>query len=282
MNIRTTLITGAGGYVGSILAAYIRNQGMNVQGLARTGVHRFELGAPIGPETLIGSDALIHCAWDFRAFGRSAIQRVNVDGSIRLFEAAKTAGIKRIIFISSMSAFDGCRSTYGQTKLAVEKAAERIGAIVIRPGLVWGRQPRGMVGALRKACAIPVITPLPGRGRQVSYLAYEDDLGELAWKLLNKPDEPRRGPAPAPAPYLAACEQPETFRSVLETLAAPRNKIYVPIPPALIWAGLRSLELCGLRPRMRSDSMVSLLNPDPNPDFTATRRLGMVFRPFSN
>ena len=275
MTIRSTIISGAGGYVGSILAARLRYEGINTLELARTGVNRFQLGEPTRPETLAGADALIHCAWDFRAFGRRAIQRINVDGSLRLFDAARQAGVKRIIFISSMSAFEGCRSTYGQSKLAVEQAAARFGAIIVRPGLVWGKQARGMVGALRKACAIPLITPLPGRGRQVSYLAYEEDLSELIWTLLSETESPRRGP------ILAACEQGETFRSVLETLAAPRRKLYLPIPPTAIWAGLRSLELLGLRPRMRSDSMVSLLNPDPNPDFTAARRLGIMFRPFS-
>jgi nucleoside-diphosphate-sugar epimerase len=275
MSIRTVIITGAGGYVGSVLAAALRRHDMNVIGLARTGVNRFQLGEPIRPDTLAGADAIVHCAWDFRAFGRRAIQRVNVEGSLNLFDAAKLAGVKRIVFISSMSAFAGCRSAYGQSKLAVEQAAARFGAIIVRPGLVWGAQARGMVGALRKACSIPLITPLPGRGRQLVYLTFEEDLGELIWTLLTEKDAPRRGP------ILAACEQGETFRGVLEALAAPRKKIYLPIPPAMIWAGLRALELIGLRPRLRSDSMVSLLNPDPNPDFSAARRTGIVFRPFT-
>jgi len=275
ITIKSCAVTGAGGYVGGCIAAALRRREVNVIELNRPA---FQLQQPFSPAIFGGADALVHCAYDFAAAGREAIWKANVDGSIRLFEAAKSAGITRTIFISSMSAFTGCRSLYGQAKLAVEAQAPRLGLIIVRPGLVWGNAPRGMIGAMLKVCSLPLLTPLIGRGNQVSYLAHEDDLGDLFCALLGSAN------APIARPILAAAEPGMTFRHVLEILsqaAGRRRKIFLPVPPIVVSAGLKTLETTGLRMRMRSDSLVGLLNPDPAPDFSATRQTGVKFRPFS-
>jgi hypothetical protein len=49
----------------------------------------------------------------------------------------------------------------------------------------------------------------------------------------------------------------------------------------LEWLGLKSAELVGLRLRVRSDSLISLINQDPSPDFGATRAAGLAFAAFA-
>ena len=39
-----------------------------------------------------------------------------------LLDAARAAGVGRVLFVSSISAYDGCRSAYGRGKLRVETA----------------------------------------------------------------------------------------------------------------------------------------------------------------
>jgi hypothetical protein len=58
------------------------------------------------------------------------------------------AGVRRLVFISTISAFDGCRSFYGKGKLEVERITHSLGGWVIRPGLLYGEKPGGMLGRL--------------------------------------------------------------------------------------------------------------------------------------
>ena len=64
----------------------------------------------------------------------------------------------------------------------------------------------------------------------------------------------------------------------LRSLGARR---LVSVPSALAYAPLRLLESAGLPLRFRSDSLVSLLNPNPRVDWSAHARLGLRYHPFA-
>jgi len=141
-------VTGSNGYVGSKIVDYLRQQGEEVFELGRTASKSlkkneqfiyFELGKPIYYKSLQGFDVLIHCAYDFKLRKPKDINQINVQGSIDLLKTAKKAGVNKILFLSTVSAFDGCKTHYGKAKLAIEKEAKKIGAIIIRPGLIYGK-----------------------------------------------------------------------------------------------------------------------------------------------
>jgi nucleoside-diphosphate-sugar epimerase len=280
---RACAVTGASGYLGSRLCRSLTEQGWTVYRLGR-GAATDPLAVPWSldadaPARFLADtriDALVHCAWDLRAVRWSDIERINVQGSIRMLDAAHRAGVRDLVFISTISAFTGCRSDYGRAKLLVERETLRLGGSVIRPGLVYGPTPGGMLGALTKAVTALPVVPLIGSGRHLQYLAHEDDLAALVASLL-EPAHP-----PVDAPVLAANEHPLTFREILARLAAAhgRRPRLVPLPWRLFWAGLKTAETVGLRPGFRSDSVVSLVNQDPQPDFAMTRKLGARFRAF--
>ena len=79
----------------------------------------FQLGQTIDPHSLTGVGALVHCAYDFAPSRWKEIETINITGSERLFQAARAAGVAKIVCISSLSAFAGCRSLYGKAKLRV-------------------------------------------------------------------------------------------------------------------------------------------------------------------
>ena len=144
-------ITGSNGYVGSCVKNHFAANGWEIMELTRrpkpeTRAVKFQLGGEVSPAALAGVDALVHCAYDFKPLRMEDIRAVNVDGSRKILAAARAAGIPKIIFISSISAFDGCRSLYGKAKLEIEKIALAQGALVIRPGLVYGDDSGGMFG----------------------------------------------------------------------------------------------------------------------------------------
>lgn len=282
--VRRCAVTGASGYLGSRLAAALKSKGWAVYELSRGADERkhfsvpFSLarGAPQGFFRREKIDALVHCAYDFGLTSWRDIFEQNVKGSIRLLETARAEGVSKLVFISTMSAFEGCRSLYGKAKLEVEREALRLGAVVVRPGLVYGERPGAMVGALVKAVELSPIVPLVGGGDYVLYPAHEEDVAELVHRLLRGSAGNVRGPV------IAASERGMTLREILSALAAGRRKKIwmVPIPWRLHWALLKSAEAVGLRPRFRSDSVLSLVNQDTNPDFAETRKAGVAFRDF--
>src|SRR5262245_24517267 len=135
-------ITGASGYVGGCIKSCFEQSGWDILELTRRAspgarAVPFELGAELAQETLAGSAALVHCAYDFRPLHLEEIRAVNVLGAQRVFDAARVVGVKRIIFISSISAYPGCRSLYGKAKLEIEELAMAHGVVSVRPGLVY-------------------------------------------------------------------------------------------------------------------------------------------------
>lgn len=269
-------VTGAQGLIGRALVRSLRNAGLTARRLTRMPAdgadRRFVLGEKTDPAALEGCDALIHNAYDFAACGEAAVRRVNIEGSLRLFEAADAAKVKTLVFVSSISAWEGCASVYGRGKLEVERAAFARGGVVARPGLVYGGS-GGMFGALAKLCALPLLPVFDG-GRQPLYLAGLDEVArDLVYSLS-------WDPAANKVPVTLAHRVPVPFRDLLEAIARGRGLTTLSLPSALALAPLRALEAAGLPLRFRSDSLVSLLNPNPDPDWAPLDRLGLAYRPF--
>jgi nucleoside-diphosphate-sugar epimerase len=274
-------ITGSNGYVGGCLKNYLAARGWEILELTRRpkpGARAvpFQLGAEIPPPALAGADALVHCAYDFQPLQREEIHAVNVDGTRKLFQAARAAGVGKIVCLSSISAYDGCRSLYGQAKLEIEKIALDNGARVIRPGLVYGSGPAGMFGKLVAQVRKSSVIPLMGDGSQVQFLVHHEDLAAFIEKFTAGEIEI------APGVLTAAHDRPWLFRQLLSEIARGLDKKikFVPLPWGLVWAGLKTAEVCGLRLNFRSDSLASLMHQNPKPDFSPNAAAGLICRPF--
>ena len=279
---KTCLVTGASGYLGSRVKTALQQRGWRVVELTRKpdpGDHTryFVLGEDVSPDIFLRATALVHCAYDFKQISWDDIHQVNVIGSEKLLRAAQQAKLKSIVYISSISAFDGCRSLYGKAKLETEKIAHSLGAYVIRPGLIYGDSPDGMFGKLISQVEKARVLPLFGGGAQIQYLIHEQDLtafiGDcVAGKIL-----------PLKTPVTIAHEQPWTFRQLLEAIARAQGKklSFIPVPWRLVWAGIKGAELCRVPLSFRSDSLVSLVYQNPRPSFAEQRELKIVCRPFA-
>jgi nucleoside-diphosphate-sugar epimerase len=274
-------ITGAGGYVGGCLKDYFTRHGWEILELTRqpkpgARAVAFQLGAEISPSSLAGATALVHCAYDFKPLRWEEIRAVNVEGTRKILSAAHAAGIGKIVCISSISAYDGCRSLYGRAKLEIERIALNQGALVIRPGLVYGSGPGGMFGKLAGQVRKSSLIPLIGDGSQIQFLVHNEDLAAFIEKFA-------AGKISAGPPLLTAAHaQPWPFKQLLLEIARGLGKTvkFIPLPWRLVWAGLKSAETCGLRLNFRSDSLVSLMHQNPNPDFSPNVQTGLVCRPF--
>ena len=278
---RVCAITGSNGYVGGCLKRYFAMYGWDVLELIRRPAPgaravAFQLGAEVSPQALAGVNALVHCAYDFKPLRREDIHAVNVEGTRKLFRAARAAGVGKIVCVSSISAYDGCRSLYGRAKLEIEKLARENGAQVVRPGLVYGGEPTGMFGRLVAQVRNSSVLPVFGGGAQAQFLVHQEDLSAFIEKAAAGKVEF------VPRALTAAHERPWPFRELLTEIARGLDKRirFVRLPWRLLWAGLKTAETCGVRLNFRSDSLVSLRYQNPAPDFSPNAAAGLACRPF--
>lgn len=282
MSAVTCGVTGANGFVGQAVCRAFRSLGCKVVALVRRPQSApegceprpFALGEPAAPDLLAGVDLLIHTAYDFSLRSWADICRVNALGSEHLFDAATRAGVKRQIFISSMAAYEGCRSKYGLGKLAAEHAARIRGGLVVRPGLIYGDRNGGLAAQIAALAKKTPVVPMIGNGRYPLYTCHVEDLCELLIYLARIEWTP--GDV-----VTAAYGSPVTLRGLVEQVKGVSARASIlPIPWRLIAAGLWLAEAMGLRLAFRRDSVISIVHANRAPDFTAIENIPVVFRPF--
>jgi nucleoside-diphosphate-sugar epimerase len=259
---RTVAVTGAYGYLGSIIRSRLDAAGWTTVALVRAPrpgdrAVTWTLGGSLPDDVLRESDALVHCAYDFRPRKHDDVWRVNVQGSSDLLEAARRLGVRRGVVLSSMSAYSGTSQLYGQAKLAIEDMTLRLGWVAVRPGLVYGDAPAGMTGALMKLTRLPVVPVLGGKAQQ--FPVHEDDLAKAIVDVLD---------APVWTPDVFGIAQPEamSFRRLLAALAAREGRScrFVLVPWRAVYAVLRLVETTGVMLPLRSDSVLGLVRPAPS------------------
>jgi len=270
-------ITGANGYVGSVIVNALQKEAQ-VLGLVRSpiGADQISWSFDGDPERLANElrnhavTHLLHAAWDMKASSATA-QRSCVNGSRSLFAAAQSAGIRKLIFLSSISAFDGARSAYGRSKFEVEGMALRADGLVLRLGLIYGDRGGGLLGNIRQVVRTSRFIPMIGNGKAPQYLLHERALVHIVRCAV-------RGDFVGESkPIIVAQPEPIPFRDVLLHIAAKeeRSVTLIPIPWPIFYAALLSAERLGLRLKFRSDSVLSFVYQNIAPDFSQMRRHGI-------
>jgi len=262
---RKIIITGANGYLGKVISSHFKKRGYKVFELYHIGNRKlslhtgdstpFKLEANLNKRFFFDKDVLIHCAYDFRLNKWSDIRRVNVEGSINLLRIAYKAGIKKILFISTMSAHKDCKSLYGRAKLQIENVALQLGATVIRPGLIFGKNSGGVLGSLEKMVEKRTIIPDIMTGKNKLFLVHEQDLMSLIETIIRKNINTSN-------PIYAAAKRPMTLTQIIKKISITMKKkvIFIPMPWQLIWIILKISEILNININFRSDSLISLVN----------------------
>ena len=274
-------ITGASGYLGSVLATALGSAGYVVRRLIRSPAaassdRSFDLRRSEPAAGLDGVDVLVHCAYDMTLTRRADIWKVNVFGSVALLDQAVASQVPRTIVVSSMSAYPGTRQLYGQAKLAIEVAARARGMRIVRPGLVYGPGWGGMAGTLHRLAALPVLPDFGERARQ--FTVSQEDFA-AAMVALAGADDVRA------VPVGIAHTDAVGFSALLTRFAAARGTPpprFVRVPAMAVYRALRTLELLPVALPVRADSLLGLIRPArevPNPQILAG--LGVDLRAFA-
>jgi nucleoside-diphosphate-sugar epimerase len=264
-NAPVVAVTGASGYLGSQICETLESAGCQVIRLARSPgkshgqVLSYDLATPVTAqvrEALRSAGALIHAAYDLSLTTSADIWRVNVQGTRRLLEAAKEAGVARIIVLSSMSAFAGTSQLYGRAKLDIEAITKELDGCAVRPGLVHSARAGGMAGAMRNLTTLPIVPVIAG-GAGV-YTVREEDLMKVIALLAS-------ATTLEPGTISVAHPSRVTLIDLMRAFAAQENRrcLFVPVPWQLIYWLLRSGEFMRLRLPFRADSLLGLVHTPP-------------------
>jgi nucleoside-diphosphate-sugar epimerase len=264
-------ITGANGYLGGRIAQRLDRAGIEVLALVRRPE---QWSGPGQARAYDGVTHLVHAAYDTRATGARIVHN-NVAGSLALIEAARARGA-RIVLISSLSAFAGTRSRYGASKLQLEAIVRERSGVILRPGLVFGKDAGGLFGTLVRVIARAPAIVLPGGGRQRQFLTYDRTLAELIELIARERFAPTR-------PVFAACEAQSSLRAIVEAIAAAqgRRPAIIDLPTGALAIGARLAELAGATLPLRSDSLLSLMRPIPLDQVAMLERSPLAFPPLS-
>jgi nucleoside-diphosphate-sugar epimerase len=244
----------------------------------------FSLGERIDPSTLAGTEVLIHSAYDYSCSSWDKIREVNVNGTKLLFEAAKQANVRLIVYISSMHAFASCKTMYGKAKLAGETYALDSGGIVIRPGTLYiekhGKLYGGVGGqtlqSFEKLFSISPVLPILYSKKSTMYTTHIFDLCALIEEAISIHKVIDR-------PICAVNETPLTLKEFLIRIKDRQNGekvLFIPLPWQIPWAFLFLLEKMKIKLSLRSDSILSFFDQNPEPDFSTFENLKTRVRPF--
>lgn len=230
-------ITGATGYIGTVLVARALRHGHEVVALGRRGIEGLEhrhadLCEDPAPNLLDALDAAIHLAADTGGAGGLGAEEIRFAEA--LAAASQRAGVPLLV-VSSQAASPAAPSAYGRTKAAIEERVLARGASVLRPGLVYGGLAQGLfgklIGLVRRLPVLPDLRPRPS----VQPIHVEDLADALLAAALRNP---------MPGAVLCVAGPPIAFVDFLRAIARHRlrrRRASVPVPLSVLRAALSAL-----------------------------------------
>lgn len=180
-------ITGGSGFVGRNLAERLDDA---VVVSRRTGTSITDVDALTA--AFEGCDAVAHCAGINREIGEQTFRRVHVDGTTAVVEAARRAGVKRIVLVSFLRARPDCGSGYHESKWEAEEIVRHSGIphTILKSGMIYGPGDH-MVDHVTKAVrTLPFFWTVGFRERTARPVPIDDAVDVLVAALEGRIAEP--------------------------------------------------------------------------------------------
>lgn len=263
------LVTGASGFVGRAVTRRLLLEGIAVRGVVRTPDAAIPEGAEralvpdIGATTDWGRaledvDVVIHLAARVHVMRETSadplalFRAVNTAGTLNLARQAAQAGVRRLVFMSTVKVHGEAgrfresdppapADSYGRSKLEAETGLRAIAAdtglevVILRPPLVYGPGVRANFASLMRAIERGIPLPLGAADNRRSLIAL-DNLADVVTVAS-------RHPAAANETFLVSDDDdlstPELVRRLASALGV-RPRLF-PVPPALLAAGAAML-----------------------------------------
>jgi uncharacterized protein YbjT (DUF2867 family) len=288
------LVTGASGYVGNNLVRRLVEAGQPVRALVHNRAKaetrlsdlsdRIEIaeGDVTRPETLApamdGVTSVMHLVAVAIEHGDLTYERVNFQGTVNVVDAAKAAGVRRLIYMGQ----NGSNSALPYPFLASKgKAQEAVAAsgldwTALRPSVIWGPQDEFANIQARLIKLTPLLFPIVGDGQARFQPVWVGDVVEATVRCLD--DERTIGQV-----YALGGPEVLTYAEivwrVLKALGARRLTVNVPVP--LLRPVVKLMEIALPNPPVTT-SLLSVLKVDnTTPDNALPTVFDITPRPFT-
>lgn len=275
-NIRdnTILVTGANGFIGSRLTAFLSARNFHVLAAARSPERICKSGnvtpvvmPDLGDQNANWSSLVSRAAVVIHTAGLAHVSLdderhdlINHRAVATLANAAWAHRVAQFIFLSSVAVNTGafCRAVinedsavapvnaYGRAKRDAETAIRLTGVpfSILRPCMVYGEEASGTYRTLAKIAALPLPLPFASLRSKRSVLAVENLLEAILAVIDN--EQARDGL------FLVADTPPGSVATILENIRRSRGQRpgLWPCPPALIKVALKLAGLSGIWERI--------------------------------
>lgn len=191
------LVTGATGYVGGYVSARLLEEGHEVVALSRSGPGE----SPVVPqqaygdvttgeglaEAMRGADAVIHLVGIIKERGENTFERVHVEGTRNVLQAARSQGVQRLVHMSAVGADPGAESRYQASKGEAEGLVRDSGLAytIMRPSLIFAVGDAFFGGTLKQLVTLPPVVPVVGTGEYLFRPVYAGDVATAFARALS-------------------------------------------------------------------------------------------------
>lgn len=232
------LVTGASGFVGTAMVKELLQAGHEVvacsrKGEAPSGAKGRKLDVTSATETTKTiteekPEAIIHLVGIIREKGAQTFQKVHVEGTRNVLEAAKQVGA-RFVHMSALGAEKGHKSRYFDTKGQAEELVRNSGLThaIFQPSLIFGPGDDFFGNVLKDLVTLGPVVPVIGKGDFPFRPVWIGDVtAAFAQALLNPRTNNQTFKLVGPKEY--------TFKELLDlelnTLQRRKPLFHVPLP----------------------------------------------------
>ena len=294
MKIKQVTVFGGSGFLGQAIVRALAPQGY----LVRVACRRIELAervktaGDVGQITLMranlrvprsvataieGSQAVINAAGIPFERGRQRYQAVHVEGARAVAEAARAAGVQRLVHVSGIGADSrSSKNRYVRSKVEAEEAvvAGFETATFLRPSVVFGPEDVMFTRMARIAAMAPFV-PVVGNGQAKVQPVFVGDVAKAAVAVLARPDT-------AKSVFELGGPRIYTYREIaaLTLREIDRDKPIIGIPAGLMKLAAFFAEfpaIFGLTPQITRDQVDLLMHDNVvRPGALSLATLGIV------
>ncbi len=232
------LVTGATGTVGTALLPQLLAAREVVRALVRDprrlGAQRVNVQLTFGdlgqPQALRhamrGVDTVIHLAAAIRDQEDRRVEEINGLGTLRLLQAAESAGVSRFVFFSAIGATSHQRTRFFRSKALAERAVAEspIPSTIFAPSIIY--DPHDPWVTVQRRLALLPVLPVSGTGRALYQPLCADDVAACVVNALARRNGDERlelaGPEVLSYELIALL--------IARSAGRPRPVLHIPLP----------------------------------------------------
>lgn len=231
-------MTGATGTLGKPLLQRLLGSGEQVRCFVREprrlGPSRVQVQIALGDlrerggldRAMRGVDTVIHLAATTRDQGRATIEELNGVATLRLLSAAKRAGVRRFVYVSSFGASQISPSRFIRTQALAAEAVKHSGleAVIFEAGIIYAPDDP-WITLMRELAKLPVM-PVIGNGKAAFQPIWAEDAADAITATLLKEIATPGAPIALAGPD--AFTQDQILQIVMRHFGAQKPLLHIP------------------------------------------------------